>query len=208
MLIETKKLKQIRNERYNDLDKVKLRNMVDMALGFTAMMRLFEKESKETIQAEILKRLPGFFEVKSEKEFKAAHRAFCLWGMKTIKRTKGKRGNKKVEGVTSFGHMAKILDVALHVAIHYAQRPDPETARMLSQWLNPAMDNKMMKFLAGCYPDALERWPKTIEQVTEKDYYRIQETVRQFIKEEKDCTRIPIDFDDVYWEVLTRKTTR
>jgi len=187
------------------LEDVKLRNIVDMALGFTAMMRLFEKDSKEVIQAEILKCLPGFFAAESEKEFKAAHRAFCLWGMETIKRTKGKGLNKKGIGVISFGHMAKILDVVLHVVIHYAQHPDPGAAKKLSQWLNPAMDNEMMAFLAGCYPNALERWPKTIEQVLEKDYNKIQETVRQFIKDEQDCTRIPIDFDDVYWEVLTRK---
>ena len=102
--------------------------------------------------------------------------------------------------------MAKILDVVLHVVIHYAQRPDPETAKTLSKWLNPAMDTQMMSLLAGCYPDELKPCPTTIEQVSEKDYSVIQQTVRRFIKEEPDCTQIPIDFDDIYWEVLNRKT--
>ena len=35
----TGRLKGIRNLRYSDLEAVKLRNMVDMALSFSAMMR-------------------------------------------------------------------------------------------------------------------------------------------------------------------------
>ena len=63
---ETAKLIKIRTLRYNKLEDVKLRNMVDMALGFTAMMRLFEKGSKEVLETEILNRLPLFFTASSE----------------------------------------------------------------------------------------------------------------------------------------------
>ena len=38
-----------------DLDKVKLFNIVDMGLSFSAMIRLYEKESKKIIRDNILK---------------------------------------------------------------------------------------------------------------------------------------------------------
>lgn len=205
----TKKLEEVRKTRLK-LEVVKPQNIVDMALGFTAMMRLFDEGSKETIQAEILRRLPRFYTSRSEEEFKAAHHSFCVWGVETIKRTKGKGTSKSSKGfsLTSYGHMAKTLDVVLHVVIHYAHQPNCETANTLSKWLNPAMDTRMMAFLAGCYPDALKPWPKTIEQVKEEDYQVIQQMVRQFIKEEHAGKILPVDFDDIYWEVLNRKVVR
>ena len=206
----TSKLEEVRGKRYDDLKAVKQRNMVDMALGFSAMMRLFEEGSKETIQIEILERLPRFFKAGSEEVFKAAHNDFCIWGIgKILTAEKKKRGKviKETEPA-SYGHMAKILDVVLHVVIHYAHRPDCQTAERLSEWLNPAMDTQMMAFLAGCYPDAFKRWPKKIEQVKGDDYKTIQQTVRQFVKDEYQGNILPVDFDDIYWEVLTRKVAR
>jgi len=203
----TKKLGEVRKQRYSDLKAVKLRNMVDMALSFSAMMRLFEEGSKEIIQTEILERLPRFFKAVSEAEFWAAHNDFCEWGVMKITRTDREKDGEvvKEKGPASYGHMAKILDVVLHVVIHYAHRPDCEPAETLSKWLNPAMDTRMMAFLAGCYPDALKPWPKTIEQVGKDEYKAIQHTVRQFVKEEHKDKILPVDFDDIYWEALNRK---
>jgi len=203
----TKKLEEVKGKRYDDLKAVKLRNMVDMALSFSAMMRLFEGGSKETIQTEILKRLQSFFTAGSESEFRSAHIDFCEWGIKEITRTDREKDGElvKEKGPASYGDMAKILDVVLHVVIHYAHRPDCGPAQTLSKWLNPAMDTKMMAFLAGCYPDALKPWPKTIEQVGKDEYKAIQNTVRQFIKEEHKDKILPVDFDDIYWEALNRK---
>jgi len=207
---QTEKLKEIREQRYSELEDVKQRNIVDMALGFTAMMRLFEEGSKETIQAEILQRLPRFYASRSEEVFKAAHNDFCMWGVGKILTAEKKKKGKVIKETApaSYGHMAKILDVVLHVVIRYAHRPDCQTAERLSAWLNPAMDTRMMDFLAGCYPDALKPWPKTIEQVKEKDYEVIQQKVRQFIKEEHQGKILPVDFDDIYWEALNRKVAR
>ncbi len=44
----TKKLLEVRAKRLEP-DDVKLLNIVDMALGFSAMMRLFQEGSKEII---------------------------------------------------------------------------------------------------------------------------------------------------------------
>lgn len=206
----TKKLEEVRGKRYKDLKAVKLRNIVDMALSFSAMMRLFEEGSKEKIQIEILERLPRFFEAGSETEFRSAHNDFCEWGIENIIRTDREKDGElvKEKGQPSYGQMAKTLDVVLHVVIHYTHQPDCEPAQTLSKWLNPAMDTKMMTFLAGCYPDVLKPWPKTIEQVGKAEYKAIQHTVRQFVKEEHKDKVLPVDFDDIYWEALNRKGKR
>jgi len=205
-MVVTKKLLEVRGERLKP-DEAKPLNIVDMALSFSAMMRLFQQGSKEIIHKQIMEYLPRFINSKSEDEFKAVHHDFCLWGTTAIytAEKEQKDGSIKNSEPASYGQIAKTLDVVLHVLIHYAQHPNTETAKALSKWLNTAMDTKMMAFLSGCYPDALKPWPKTIEQVKKEDYVAIQKTVRLFIQEEHLGKIRPVDVDDVYWAVLNRK---
>lgn len=184
----------------------KLRNIVDMALAFTAMMRIFEKGSKDKIKEKIINDLDRIFNAISEDEFKAIHASFCAWGRKNIELAEKrlKNGYIKKSKPASYGQIAKTLDVVLHVVIFYARYPNSEKAQTISKWLNAAMDTKMMAFLAECYPDALAKWPKTIEDVDENDYKVIQETLHLFIEEEHKGCIIPVNFDDIYWEVLNQ----
>jgi hypothetical protein len=128
-MVITKKLLEVRDKRMEP-DEVKPLNIVDMALGFSAMMRLFQEGSKEIIQKQIMVYLPRFFNAKSEDEFKAVHHAFCIWGTNTINTAekKQKDGSIKNSEPTSYGQIAKTLDVVLHVVIHYAQYPNNETS--------------------------------------------------------------------------------
>lgn len=202
----TNKLQELKSKRRSPAD-AKLRNIVDMALGFSAMMRLFEEKSKDKILEQLLLQRHRIFDAATLYEFREAHNEFCEWGVNTIKRAERKKGGQVVKkgGPASYGQMAKILDVALHVIVHYAHYPDCSKARSLSKWLNTAMDTRMMAFLAGCYPDALKPWPKTIEQVDSREIYEtIQDTVRRFIQEEHQWKLTPVDIDDVYWEALNR----
>jgi len=201
----TKKLEKVRPKR-REAEDVKRCNIVDIALGFSAMMRLFEEGSKEIIQEKILELLPVFFTAQSEEEFKQLHDGFCRWGIKEIMRTKREKGRVVVKdsGPASYGQIGKTLDVVLHVVIYYAQYPTVEKAKTISKWLNAAMDTKMMAFLAGCYPDAIDKWPKSVEQVGGKEYRVIQDYVRRFIQEEHGSRIMPVQFDDIYWEVLNR----
>jgi len=202
----TEKLLEVRQERLNAEDSAKL-NVVDMALGFTSMMRLFEKGSKKKIRTQVIELLPRIYACRSELEFRNAHNDFCQWGIDNIRRAKRIKDGKVVKqsGPPSYGQIAKTIDVVLHVVIHYVHRPVYTTDRKFSQWLNTAMDTKMMAFLSDCYPDALTPWPKTIEQVeTREQYDAIQHTVRKFIQEEHQGDISPIDFDDIYWRVLNK----
>ena len=204
-MVVTKKLEEVRRQR-NEADVAKLRNIVDMALAFTAMMRIFEKGSKIKLKEKIISDRDLFFNAVSEDEFKAIHTGFCLWGMENIKlaKRKLKNGGIKKSRPASYGQIAKTLDVVLHVVVFYAQYPNAEKAKIISKWLNAAMDTKMMALLAGCYPNALAKWPKTIEDVDQDDYRAIQGIVRLFIQEEHQLYIIPVNFDDIYWEVLNQ----
>ncbi len=208
-MVVTKKLLEVRAERLAPY-LAKPRNIVDMALSFSAMMRLFREGSKEIFHNQIMDYLPRFINAKSEDEFKAVHHDFCLWGTTAINTAEKeqKDGSIKNSAPASYGQIAKTLDVVLHVVIHYAHHPNNETAKAISKWLNTAMDTKMMAFLSDCYPDALKPWPKTIEQVNKKEYEAIQKTVRLFIQEEHLGKIRPVDVDDVYWEVLNRKAVQ
>jgi len=183
-MVVMKKLAEVRKRR-NEANVAKLHNVVDMALAFTAMMRLFKKGAKERLKKKLIDDCESFFKATSADEFKANHAAFCKWGMDNIRlaEKKMKNGSIKAARPASYGQIAKTLDVVLHVLIFYARYPSENKARIISPWLNPAIDTKMMAFLADCYPDALSRWPKTIEEVSEDDYRAIQQTVRRFIQE-------------------------
>jgi hypothetical protein len=204
-MVVTKKLEEVRRQR-NKADIAKLRNIVDMSLAFTAMIRIFEKGSKNKLKEKIVNDHDRFFNAVSEDEFKAIHTGFCVWGMENIKlaKKKLKNGGFKKSRPASYGQIAKTLDVVLHVVVFYGQYPNAERATMISKWLNAAMDTKMMSFLAGCYPNALAKWPKTIEEVDQDDYSTIQDIVRLFIQEEHQRCIIPVNFDDMYWEVLNQ----
>ena len=200
------KLLKVRRKRLDAEDAAKL-NVVDMALGFTAMMRLFEEGSKKKIRKQVVDLLPAIYDCKSESEFRTIHNGFCEWGIKNVRRAERKKNGKVVKpsGPPSYGQMAKTLDVILHVVIRYACYPDSKMAEVILKWLNTAMDTKMMAFLSSYYPDVLTHWPKTIEQVkTREQYDVIQNTVRQFIQEEHRGNITPIDFDDIYWRALNK----
>lgn len=184
--------------KLNDPEKARLHNIFDVGLNFSAMVRLFDKGSKRKLHREMLNRIEEMFDAKSEGEFRRIHSKFCEWGEKEIslaRRTKP----------PSYGQIAKTLDVVLKVAIYYCHLPDCIKSQQISKWLNAAVDTKMMDFLRERYPEHIKPWPKTIAQVHNSDYIKIQEIVRKFINTEHNGRINPVQFDDMYWEALNRQ---
>lgn len=76
----------MRNQlRLNTPEKARLRNIIDMGLNFSAMIRLFQKGSKEKLCEKIL----GWaerevFRATSKEEFRKIHSDFCHWGTENI----------------------------------------------------------------------------------------------------------------------------
>lgn len=189
-------------------DEAKFVNIIDMALDFSAMMRLFEKGTKYKIKENLLEEIKQLSKIKTETEYQKFHDNFCDWGSKNIVLTQRRNRSTgkitKKSGMASYGQMAKILDVVLHVVIYYAHYPNNKQAQTMSKWLNPALDNEMMKFLKRYYRNNITPWPVSIEQVDKTTYGSLQEIVRKFIREQRNGDILPIQFDDIYWEALNR----
>jgi ribosomal protein S18 len=176
-------------------------NIVDMGLGFSGMMRLFRKGSKEELRKKIVDEdwVRKVSQAKSKEDFNNIHSDFCNWGINNVYLAKKKTAK------ASYGQIAKTFDVVLLVAVYYCRLPSRRKSREISGWLNSAVDNKMMDMLRECYPEAFKSWPRTIAQVVKRtDYKKIQEIVRKFISEKHKGKISPVQFDDIYWKALNR----
>jgi hypothetical protein len=190
-----------------DLDKIKLFNIVDMGLSFSAMIRLYEKESKRIIRRNIIKILKKINAADSEDQFEEHHESFCDWGVKTIVLAEKVRNGRviKERGPASYGQIAKTLDVVLKVVVHYCHWPNQRKSTELCKWLHAAIDNKMMRFLKDDYPDYFPIWPTSVEGVDKSSYKKLQQLVKIFIKEKHRNEILLVNFDDLYWHRLNRQ---
>ncbi len=192
--------------KINDADEAKLHNIVDMALIFSAMIRLLQKGSKQRLKTMTLSILNDVFKAETEIQFNNVHEAFCDWGVNNIMLAEKRRNGRiiKESAPVSYGQIAKIFDVILAVVVYYSHLPDYNKSLVISKWLHAAVDTKMMKHLKNVYPGDIRPWPATIEQVKHNEYLAIQEVVNKFIDEKHGGTITPTQFDDIYWEALNR----
>jgi len=209
------KSKEIESQRFSD--EVKLHVAIDIGLAFSAMMRLFEKDSKSRLHNKVHSELPRIFHAKTKPGFERIHSELCEWGTEEISLAKKKRNEQigKQSKKASYGQIAKTLDVVLKVVIYYSHFPDCRRAKELSKLLNAAMDRKMMaslkKYVKGSnmsrkLPETVKSWPKNIEDVCDKETYdHVQKTVREY-KEDK-CPNLlfPVQFEDYLWAKVNKK---
>jgi len=188
-------------------DEARLHNVIDMGLGFSAMMRLFEKGSKTSLRDEVLRKVDTVFAAGSEKQFNEIHADFCNWGTHNIMLAERKVNGRVVKptGLARYGQIAKTLDVVLKVAVYYCHLPNCGKSDSILGWLHAAVDTKMMALLAECYPEDIRPWPTTVEQVNSLAYAAIQKTVRKFINDRHSGSITPVQFDDIYWEALNKQ---
>jgi hypothetical protein len=197
--------KSIRPE-LNDPKEAKRKNILDMGLQFSAMIRLFEKGSNRKIYKKILVEVGRVFCAESEEHFKEIHSSFCSWGVRQIILAERKKRGQVVKkaGPASYGQIAKTFDVVLKVAVYYCHLPNFEKYQQILGWLNAAVDTRMMGMLKKYYREDMASWPATIEQVDNSTYLSIQEIVRKFIAVRHNGNIIPVQFDDIYWRALNR----
>ncbi len=132
-----------------DVAGIKRKNIIEMALDFTAMIRIFAKDSK----ARIAEKLEEFFlslaEIQDRDDYEARHRYFCEWFKENIRTAEKKLKNGSVHsgGASSYGQAAKILDVSSKVFVYYCAQPTPEIAERIVPLLHGAIDTAIMKHL-------------------------------------------------------------
>lgn len=193
------------SENIKIASEIKQKNVVDMGLTFTAMIRLFEKGSKPIIGKKLYEEFQKLKEIRTEEEFKIFHNDFCIWFTKNIKTAQKERDNRiiKKSGYALYGHAAKLIDVVLKVYVYYSSLPDSETAVVVLPFMNTAIDNPILNHLKSTFPNEIIQ-AKTVEQIDQKSYDKLQYLIKTEIIKEFNNDIIPTQYDDIMWHRLNR----
>ncbi len=170
--------------------EIRLSNVIDMGLAFSAMIRLFPEGTKEKLHNRILDYVKRVSKAESKEDFDKIHSDFCEWGIREIRIA-------KKDTSASYGQIAKTFNVVLKVVIYYSHFPDFEKSKELSWWLHAAVDTEMMAMLRDYYPKDIKA--RRVVQVDKDAYQKLRETVAKFIKEKHNGKILPIQFDDIYY---------
>ncbi len=189
-----------------EIGKTKLKNIIDMALTFTAMIRLFEESSKDLIAKKLKEFCTKLSDVNSRDEFDRLHLKFCEWFVSAIRTAEKKRKNKpsKLGGPASYGQGAKILDIVAKVYVYYCGLPSSEHARRLLPFLHGAVDNQIMKHLKNGHADTVITATRIV-QVDRNAYDSLQNLVAKDIKANFPDWVHPVHYDDVMFRRLNRQ---
>ncbi len=184
-------------------EQAKKRNIIDMAVGFAGMMPLFQERSADLIKEKLTETFEGLERIGLDEEFNKMHRAFCEWFVKTIKLA-------KTEEPSSYGHAAKVLDLALKLYVYYCKMPSPEKAESLTPRLNGVIDTPILRHLFTRVQDIYGKpspphylW--TIKMINENDYDLLQKALRQEIRDSFDDRISPVQYDDIMGPRLNQR---
>jgi hypothetical protein len=180
--------------------QAKKQNIIDMAVGFAATMPLFQEHSGDLIKEKLADLYKGLDRISSDKDLSKIHSGFCQWFVKTIRLT-------KTEEPASYGHAAKVLDLALKVYVYYCKMPSPAKAESLIPRLNGAIDTLILrhlfKKLEDIYGKSYSRHLWTIKMIDKETYDLLQKVIRQDIRDTFDDNISTVQYDDIMGRRLT-----
>ena len=193
------------SENISIASEIKQKNVIDMGLTFTAMIRLFQKGSKPKIAEKLYVEFQKLQKIKNFSEFNAFHNEFCIWFTRNIKTAQKSRNNRVIKeaGFALYGHAAKLIDVSLKVFVYYSSLPDTGTAKTILPYLKTAIDNPILNHLKQSFPNE-SIISKTIEQIDQNTYAKLQELIQLDIKTNFNKDIIPTQYDDIMWNRLNR----
>ena len=181
--------------------EAKKKNIIDMALGFTAMTRVFQKESAGLIKESLAETCTKLESINSKADFAALHDHICQWFTQTIKLAKSGAS-------ASYGHGAKVLDITLKVYVYYCRMPDQAKADYLSPFLNGAVDTPILRHLLNTvntpYGRSLSPHQWNIKMVSKNIYDTLQKLIRTDIEHSFAGKIRPVQYDDIMWRRLNR----
>jgi len=108
----------------------------------------------------------------------------------------------KTEEPSSYGHAAKVLDIALKVYVYYCKMPSPAKAESLMPRLNGAIDTPILRNLFKKLEDIywksfLRHYLWTIKIIDKENYNLLQILIRQDIRDSFDDNILPVQYDDI-----------
>jgi hypothetical protein len=182
--------------------QAKRQNIIDMAVGVSGMMPLFQERSADLIKEKLADLFEGLDRISSDQDFSKMHRDFCQWFVKTIRLA-------KTEEPPSYGHAAKVLDLALKVYVYYCKMPSPAKAASLMPRLNGAIDTPILRHLFKKLEDIYGKsfpphylW--TIKMIDKENYDLLQKVIRQDIRDSFGDSISPVQYDDIMGRRLDR----
>lgn len=186
--------------------EVKIQNIIDMAFSFSAMARVFEKGSAGKIKGRLNETIEVFLNLKSSDEYYLAHDNFCSWFTSNIKTAERRKNNQiiKESHLASWGHAAKVLDIALKVCIYYCNLPSVNDSLKIIPWLNGAIDTPIMEDLKKRYSPATLSQTNTIESIDRQTYEKLQKLIRDDIRKAFNNEIFAVQYDDIKWRELNR----
>ena len=179
-----------------DLERqAKKQNILDMSIAFTAMMPLLQERSAVPIKQKLAQLFDNLDSLRSDQDFHKMHSDFCQWFVGTIRLVKTGES-------PSWGHAAKVLDLALKVYVYYCKMPSPTKAEALIPRLNGIIDTPILRYLFRKLESVYAKpfpphylW--TIRMIAKEDYDLLQKVIRQHIRDRFGDEILPVQYDDV-----------
>ena len=185
----------------------KRKNIIEMALDFTAMTRKFTEGSRPRILTRLEDFFAGIDRVHDQASYDRLHEDFCLWFTQNIQiaeREVGKKVKRIIPAhISSFGHAAKVLDIAAKVYVYYCVLPSLEVAKGLVPMLHGGLDNQIVGHLIEGFPESGIK-SENLEDVDRVKYEQLQVLVRRQILEDFRSEIYPVQYDDILFRKLNR----
>jgi hypothetical protein len=174
-----------------------------MALGFTAMTRIFSAQSKGRIEAQLEVLFSTLEGINSREEYEALHRSFCEWFSQEILTAEKtlKNGKLQPRQPSSYGQAAKVLDIAIKVYVYYCAQPSAEIAQRIMPFLNGAIDTPILKWLKQSKGAGATVRATTIKEIDETAYKAFQALV---LAECSAGKMHPVQYDDIMFRKFNR----
>jgi hypothetical protein len=187
-----------------DIEGAKRKNIIEMALDFTGMMRIFSKRSKAKIRMKLEELFSKLAEIHTSDDYQVLHRSFCEWFIREIWTAEKRLPNGKVQlsQQTSYGQAAKVLDIAIKVYAYYCALPTPEVAQRIVPFLNGAVDTPILRHLKKTSCASVRIRAMTIKEIDQSAYHNLQSLV---LAESRNHHMHPVQYDDILWRQLNRE---
>jgi hypothetical protein len=193
------------SEKSYSASEIKQKNVIDMGLTFSAMIRLFKKGSKQKIAEKLFVEFQKLNKIKTVSEFKCFHNHFCEWFTNNIKTAQRERNNIVIKETRNalYGHAAKLIDVVLKVYVYYSSLPDRHTTGTILPFINTAIDNPILNHLKQSFPKEVIL-SNTVEQIDQITYDKLQKLIKLDIAINFNNDILPTQYDDIMWNRLNR----
>lgn len=181
----------------------KTANIIEMALEFAGMTRVFSKQSTGKIIGTLARLFAEL--VQNQQNYEKLHAEFCDWCTEHIwtAEKKYKDGRIIPSKRCSYGEAAKVLDICAKVYVFYCSEPSPEVAQALVPLLHAALDNRMVARLARKFPAAGIR-ATALTEIDRVAYQQLQSLVAQEIQSDFRSAIHPVQYDDIIFRRLNR----